>query len=72
MDSHHTRPARIAPAASAEQTAAIVAALERFWRATSAAPPPAQTGAEQWRRAALVEGVSREPSTDVRDPWINT
>ncbi len=61
------------PSASPEEAAAIVAALERFMRAT--APALASAPAEalgQWRRAALSEGVQRDPATDVPDPWINT
>jgi hypothetical protein len=62
----------IDPAATPEETAAIVAALERFRRATApaaaaAAPPP-----DGWRREAMLEAVAREPSADVPDPWINT
>ncbi len=62
----------IAPSASPEEGAAIVATLERFMRAT--APPASQpAGApDGWRRAAVLEGVSREPHADVPDPWINT
>jgi hypothetical protein len=52
-----------APAASAEEAAAVVAALEQFMRAT--APPAADdTGADRpspWVAAALREGVDREP-----------
>ncbi len=47
--------------ASAEEAAAIVAAIERFMRAT--APPlaePAGGAPDGWRRAALLEGISRE------------
>jgi hypothetical protein len=51
---------------SPEEAAAIVAALERFMRATAspprAAPPNSLDG---WRRAALLEGVSRTPDADV-------
>jgi hypothetical protein len=58
----------IAPAASPEEAAAVVAALERFMRET--APPPA-TGARErppgWLRAALLEGVDRGPH--VPSPW---
>ena len=67
--------ARQHPAVSAtpEEAAAIVAALERFMRATApAAPRPAVEPADRWRRAALVEGVSRDRRQDVPDPWINT
>ena len=62
----------IAPYASPEITAAIVAALERFRRAT--APRSAALGEDRdpWLKAAILEGVQREPEADVRDPWINT
>jgi hypothetical protein len=62
----------IVPVAVPEEAAAIVAAVERFMRAT--APPPSQPASapDGWRRAALLEGVSREPAADVPDPWINT
>jgi hypothetical protein len=67
-------PARhlIAPAATPEQTAAVVAALERFMRAT--APPLAVASEEPapWERAAILEGVEREAQGDLSDPWINT
>ena len=58
--------------ASPEEAAAIVAALERFMRATApgAAGPAAAT--DPWRRAAVLEGVSREYEADPADPWINT
>jgi hypothetical protein len=59
--------------ASPEEAAAIVAALERFMRAT-ASTPSQLTGdlPDGWRRAAVLEGVSREPGTALPDPWINT
>lgn len=62
----------IAPSASPEEAAAIVAALERFMRAT--APPPSSPAPvlDGWRRAAVLEGVAREPHGDLPDPWINT
>jgi hypothetical protein len=50
-----------------------VAAVERFMRAT--APPSATQpeASEGWRRAALLEGASREPmGDDLPNPWINT
>jgi hypothetical protein len=62
----------VAPAASPEEAAAVVAALERFIRATA---PPASSPAQDpdpWRRAALLEGVEREAHGDLPDPWINT
>ena len=61
----------IAPAASPEEAAAVVAALERFLRATAPVPVAAAQGPDPWTRAALAEGVSRQPENDLRDPWIN-
>jgi hypothetical protein len=62
----------IAPSASPEEAAAIVAALERFMRATAAPVIPMVEGPEEWQRAAILEGVERERQGDVPDPWINT
>ena len=63
----------VAPSATPEEAAAIVAALERFMRATA---PAAGAGSERfdpWQRAAILEGVARDsPGRPVRDPWINT
>jgi hypothetical protein len=53
-------------------TAAIVAGLERFRRATAAGSAAPQEHPDPWQRAAMLEGVSREQPADVRDPWINT
>lgn len=47
--------------ASPEEAAAVIAAIERFMRDTAppvAAEPP---GPGPWVRAALLEGVEREP-----------
>ena len=57
----------VAPSASPEEAAAVVAALERFLRDT--APPPAATPPTRnaWQRAALHEGVGRE--SDEPSPW---
>jgi hypothetical protein len=62
----------IAPAASAEEAAAIVAALERFMRATSPTAEPEPADADAWRRAAILEGIERWERNDPTDPWINT
>jgi hypothetical protein len=62
----------IAPSASAEEAAAVVAALERFMRATAPVAVDAPQGPDPWTRAALLEGVSGAESGDDRDPWINT
>jgi hypothetical protein len=64
-------PGSISPAPTAEEAAAIVAAIERFMRATAprARPPEVQ---DPWQRAAILEGVERELGGDTLDPWINT
>jgi len=63
----------IAPEASPQEAAAIVAALEQFARATAAAAAPAPGAAiDEWTQAALQEATSREPGNLFRDPWINT
>jgi hypothetical protein len=62
----------IAPAASPEEAAAIVGALERFLRDTAAPPSGAGRAAvDPWLRAALLEGVRRKPTATLREPWIN-
>ena len=47
--------------ATPEEAAAVMAAVEQFLRDT--APPPAPPGPKPspWARAALLEGVDREP-----------
>jgi hypothetical protein len=58
----------VAPGASPEEAAAVIAAVEQFIRATAppvVEPAPAAIGA--WRRAALLEGVSRSPGEP--PPW---
>jgi hypothetical protein len=62
----------IAPSASPEEAAAIVTALERFMRATAPAPAAAAEPVDPWRRAAIAEGVERDPGVDLPSPWINT
>jgi hypothetical protein len=63
----------ITPAPSPQETAAIVAALERFRRDTAAAPPRRPAGAGGWSRAARLEAVRSEPETLARwgdrRPW---
>jgi hypothetical protein len=56
----------VAPSASPEEAAAVMAALERFMRDTV---PPAVAVAPRnpWQRAALFEGTGREP--DEPGPW---
>jgi hypothetical protein len=62
----------VVPVAVPEEAAAIVAAVERFVRATARPPSQQAPAPDGWRRAALLEGVSRDPGDDVPDPWINT
>ncbi len=58
----------VAPAASPEEAAAIVAALEQFMRDT--APPPAPAPPSRpapWARAGLLEGTGH--ALGERTPW---
>jgi hypothetical protein len=72
MRNGQTHPQLIAPSATAEEAAVIVAALERFRRATATPTAPAAAGPDEWSRAAILEGVSRQAHGDDGDPWINT
>jgi predicted transcriptional regulator len=56
-----------APAASPEEAAAIVAALEQFMRQTAPTPVAAVLKRNAWQHAALQEGVARQPQTPL--PW---
>jgi hypothetical protein len=58
-------------ATTAEEAAAIAAAIERF--AYDTAPPPVGAGevSDPWTRTAMLEGVTREDHGDVPHPWIN-
>ncbi len=69
------RPLRVqtnGTAPSPEEAAAIVAALERFMRATAPPARAPEQASDPWRRAAILEGVERDSEADVSDPWINT
>ena len=57
----------VAPSASPEEAAAVVAALEQFLRATAPVIVAAPERQNPWQRAALLEGVGREP--DEPTPW---
>ncbi|MGI8511602.1 MAG: hypothetical protein ACR2NH_03140 [Solirubrobacteraceae bacterium] len=57
----------VAPAASPEEAAAVVAALERFMRDFTPAPAPAAPARNPWQRAALREATGREP--DAPTAW---
>ncbi len=61
----------VAPDASPEEAAAVVAALERFMRETGwagAESAPAAPRRDAWQVAALQEGVARSP--ELPAPWI--
>jgi hypothetical protein len=70
---HPPRPAIqvIAPAAGAEQAAAIAAALERFLHDTAPVIVPLASERNAWERAALAEGIGLEAPTPWGDgePW---
>jgi hypothetical protein len=57
----------VAPRASAEEAAAVVAALEQFMRDTAPPSAPITPPRDPWQRTALLEGVGRE--TDEPSPW---
>ena len=48
-------------AATAEEAAAVIAAVERFLRDTAPPPAPVETPPSPWVTAALREGVNRDP-----------
>jgi hypothetical protein len=51
----------IAPGASPDEAAAVVAAIEQFMRATAPMPAPPAPAVDPWQQAALQEGVNRAP-----------
>jgi len=55
----------VAPHASPEEAAAVVAALERFMRDAVPPPAPAAPARNPWQRAALLEATRRDPEL----PW---
>jgi hypothetical protein len=57
----------VAPAASPEEAAAVVAALERFMRDTAPTAAPAPPTVSGWMRAARLEAVERAPG---HEPWL--
>jgi hypothetical protein len=57
----------VAPDASPEEAAAVVAALERFMRETAPVPAPRAARQNPWHQAALHEGVARHPQPPL--PW---
>ncbi|HVE68635.1 MAG TPA: hypothetical protein VNB64_08655 [Solirubrobacteraceae bacterium] len=57
----------VAPSASPDEAAAVVAALERFMRDMAPAPVPCGPPRDPWARAALLDATGREP--DEPTPW---
>ena len=57
----------VAPAASPEEAAAVVAALERYMRDTAPTAAPAPPPVSGWVRAARLEAVERAPG---QEPWL--
>ena len=57
----------VAPNASPEEAAAVVAALEQFMRQTAPPPAPPDPRPNPWKQAALAEGVRRAPEPPM--PW---
>ncbi len=58
----------VAPDASPEEAAAVVAALERFMRETAPTPVPPEPRRNLWQETALYEGVDRAPAQHL--PWL--
>jgi hypothetical protein len=57
----------VAPNVSADEAAAVVAAVERFMRETAPVPAPPAPRRNPWQVAALSEGVARHPVDPL--PW---
>jgi hypothetical protein len=57
----------VAPAASPEEAAAVVAAVERFMRDTTPTPAPQAPRLSGWLEAARLEAVDREPG---HEAWL--
>jgi hypothetical protein len=58
----------IAPGATPEEAAAVVAAVEQFMRATAPVVIDAPAPPSAWQVAALQEGVARQPAEP--PPWL--
>lgn len=60
----------VAPNASPEEAAAVVAALEQFMRETAPVFVAAPEQVDRWTRTALLEGVrAPSPSWGDGNPW---
>jgi hypothetical protein len=58
----------VAPSASPEEAAAVIAAVERFLRDTAPPPAPVDPGPSPWVRAARQEAVDRHHPPEP-GPW---
>jgi hypothetical protein len=58
----------VAPDASPEEAAAVVAALTQFMRETAPVAAPPAPRRDAWQLAALHEGVARSPES--LPPWM--
>ena len=58
----------VAPNASPEEAAAVIAAVQRFIRDTAPATVPVPAARNPWQQAALLEGVDRSPRAPL--PWL--
>jgi hypothetical protein len=61
----------IAPSASPEEAAAIVAALEWFMRASAMPARSPAEGPDGWQRAARLKAVERWPLQQAREAWMD-
>lgn len=63
----------VAPSASPEEAAAVVAALERFMRETAPVVVAVEERVDRWTRTALLEGVQGDADVPVAwgdpHPW---
>jgi hypothetical protein len=57
----------VAPSASPEEAAAVVAALERFMRDTAPTPAPVPERPSPWVEAPRLVAVERGPR---HEPWL--
>lgn len=58
----------VTPAASPEEAAAVMAAVEQFLRDHAPPPAPAQAATPGWVEAARLEAIDREPRLE---PWLH-
>jgi hypothetical protein len=74
MPNRRPHLALIAPSASPQEAAAVVAALERFMRDTAPSLAPAAERRDPWGRVATLEGVGREDDWPTAwgdpHPWV--